>query len=121
MAFLSCLPGMEFVGDFKTQVARLPSRIQEKMLFTVKQALMECPKMAWQMQPPTVTKMGDLNTIQLSILMQLDKGSKETFNRFADAIQELTTQLVKIGVVMGQVFAGSSTGVAGDSHTRIYG
>ncbi len=88
---LGVLAGMEFGGELKTQIARLPSKIQEKMLYTVKQALMECPRIAWQMQPPTVTRMGDLNNIQLSTFMQIDRNSKETFNRFADAIQELTT------------------------------
>lgn len=117
---LGLLAGMELAGELKEQIARLPSSIQEKLLYTVKQALMECPRVAWQMQPPTVTRMGELSSLQLSTFMRIERDSRETFNRFADAIQELSTQLVKVNIVMGQVFAGPSTGVADASHTNLY-
>jgi hypothetical protein len=117
---IGLLAGMEFPAELRTQVAQLPQKTQEKILYTIKQVLLEAPRIAWQMQPPTVTRMGELNKLQLSVFMRLDEKNAETFNRFADAIQELTALVVRIGVVIGQVFTGASTGGNEAPNASIY-
>ncbi|MCI4326745.1 MAG: hypothetical protein L3K16_03800 [Thermoplasmata archaeon] len=103
------IAGLEFPAQLRAQVNQLPQKTQEKILYTIKQVLMENARVAWQMQPATVTRLGELGKLQLSIFMRLDEKNTETFNGFADAIQELTTLVVRVGVVVGQVFTGGST------------
>jgi hypothetical protein len=117
---LGLLAGMEFPATLREQIGLLPPKTQEKMLYTIKQVLMDNPRVAWQMQPPTTTRMGELDKLQLSAFMRLDGKNVETFNRFADAIQELTTLVVRVGVVVGQIFAGASTGGSEPPNSSIY-
>lgn len=117
---LGLLASMEFPKDLRDQVSQLPKKTQEKMLYTIKQVLMETPRIAWQMQPPTLTIMGELDKLQLSEFMRLDEDNPETFNRFADAIQELSTLVVRVGTVVGQLFTGASTGGGESPNASIY-
>lgn len=117
---LGLIGGIEFQDELRSQVARLPAKTQERMLYAVKQALVDCPRVAWQMQPPTVSRMGELVGLQLTSVQRIERDAADTFNRFADAIQELTTLVVKVNLILGQIFAGATTSGNTEAAGSIY-
>ena len=100
-------PGMAIVLIFSIQpgdeVIRAANNLsrenQEKVLLLLKTALMENQRLAWALQPPTVTALGELRGIQLTQRFRVREDDPSTYNRFHDAFQELVTAQVKIQIL----------------------
>ena len=72
---------------------------QERVLLLLKNTLMENQRMLWALMPPTCTAIGELEAIQVMERMRISEEEVATFNRFQDAIQELSTLRVKVQVL----------------------
>lgn len=85
---------------------KLKAKLQEEMLIALRQALSESPRVGWVLMPPTTARIGDLEQIRLTEAFRITAADPGTFNRFADAVQELATAALKAGGVYGQLMAG---------------
>jgi hypothetical protein len=96
---------------------QLPPSLQLKMLETVKAAFMDCPRVGWNIIPPTAPGIGQVRQFLLVELLRIEEGSVESFNRFSDAIQKSTTLWVRTT----QVYAAMGSGPSSASSPPGYG
>lgn len=92
----------------RSGTAKLQKKLQEEMLIALRQALSDSPRLGWSLIPPTTTKISDLAQVRLSERLRLDESQVASFNRFADAIQEISTAAVRSGEVFGPLMMGST-------------
>jgi hypothetical protein len=89
-------------------VRGLSQEIQERMLSLVRNTLSETPRNGWTLFPTTVSRIGDLEAIQIVQLLRVEETDISSFNRLSDAIQELATATVRVQAVYGTVVPSSA-------------
>ncbi|MCI4332603.1 MAG: hypothetical protein L3K01_02565 [Thermoplasmata archaeon] len=104
--------------DFRTASSMLPADLRFQMLESVRQALMDCPRVGWTLLPQTTASIEQLEALQMLELMRLADGDVQSFNRFADAIQELVTMVVRVQSVFGALLAGGPRSTGPSSAAR---
>jgi hypothetical protein len=123
---LSVLSILQIPPELRQTTQQLSNETQEQMLAVLRGALMENPRTGWTLFPPTVTRVGDLQAIQLNQLLKITGDESAAFNRLADAMQEVVTLTIKIGSIYGGALRpGASLPVShpgrDSGHDRIYG
>lgn len=86
---------------------------QEKVFLLLRNALLDNPRLAWALQPPNVTAIGEITGIQMTQRFRVSEDDPSTFNRFTDAWQELVTAQVRIQVLY-ETTVGARPPVKGD-------
>ena len=71
------------------------------------QVLSENPRLGWALNPPTTATIGDLEGIRLTETFQVSESEVQSFNRFADAVQEVITAAARASAVFGQLMLGA--------------
>jgi hypothetical protein len=82
------------------QAARsLNAENQEKLLLVLKNNLLSVHRLSWQLEPVTVTRLGQLQRIVLYERFRVEESDASTYNRFQDAFAELSTVRTMIRVL----------------------
>ena len=87
--------------EIRQATQSLSNEIQERILSALRSGLMDSPRTGWTLVPPTVTRVDELEAIQLFQLLKVAEQGVEGFNRLADAIQEVATMTIKLGAIYG--------------------
>jgi hypothetical protein len=95
--------------EVRSATSRLKATLQEEMLIALRQAISECPRVGWVMLPMTTAKIGDLKELRLDETFRISESELQSFNRFADALQELSTVVLKASGVYGQLMTTQSS------------
>ncbi len=103
---------MDIPPEARSQLRSLDAGSQSKLLTTLKGALMDNPRSGFGFFPVEFKHVYELQKISLDQVVRLVSDDAGTFNRFADAIQELATGMYKAAMVFGplrvsQSFPGS--------------
>lgn len=123
---LTVLSVLQIPPELRQTTQQLSNETQEQMLAVLRGALMDNPRTGWTLFPSTVTRVGDLQAIQLNQLLKIIGDEASAFNRLADALQEVVTLTIRIGSIYGGVLRpGASLPVSrsghDSGHDRIYG
>jgi hypothetical protein len=123
---MTVLSVLQIPPELRLATQKLSNETQEQMLGVLRAALMDNPRTGWTLFPPTVTRVGDLQGIQMNQLFKIDGDQSAAFNRLADAMQEVVTMTVKVGSIFGGALRpGATLSMAKPSsdhgHDRIYG
>jgi len=103
---LTVLAVITIPPELRQTIGRLPPEFQAKMQETLKLAFMDCPRVGWNLIPPTATLIGMVERFDLSENLRIVDSDVASFNRFADAIQEVVTLAVRGQQVYSTVFVG---------------
>lgn len=87
--------------ELRQATESLSNEIQERILNALRSGLMDNPRTGWTLVPSTVTRISELEAIQLIQLLRVAEQGIEGFNRLADAIQEIVTMTIKLGTIYG--------------------
>lgn len=82
---------MKMGDDVRKLAHSVGEDAQRKMIMLLKQALMANPRLAWAFGPSTATLIEQIQEIQLMQRFRVKEDDASTFNRFADALQEVAT------------------------------
>jgi len=107
---------MAVPASLRAILSRLGEDSQRQLNDAIQAALLSNPRTAFQFSgdPKSVTS---IEVIQLEQVFRLDEQDRSSFNRFADAVQELVVGLNKVG----RAYAGFVQGPPAESSSRLGG
>ncbi|MCI4325806.1 MAG: hypothetical protein L3K00_08025 [Thermoplasmata archaeon] len=88
-------------SEVRSAVGRLTTKLQEEMLQSLRQALMDSQRVGWIISPVTTSKIGDLEGVRLEQAFRISATEVQSFNRFVDAFAEISTAAVRSSSVFG--------------------
>ena len=100
---------IQFPPEARKITRQLSNDVQERLLNIMRNAMMDNPRTGWTITPPTATRAGDVEVIQLVQLLRIDEQGTQSFNRLADALQELATMTIKVGSFYGGALRPGAT------------
>jgi len=92
---------IEIPKDIRKRLDNLDIAKQEKILLSLEHQLLSNARTAYRLEPQIVKKVSDLNKIIVEESIRISNKDKSSFNRFADAIQEVITVAVRAMFVFG--------------------
>ena len=93
--FLTMVAQIDIPAPMRESLSRFGIQLQEKMLETLKLAFMDVPRVGWTILPPSSTRIDQVERVLITELLRISESDIGSFNRFCDAIQELTTLVVR--------------------------
>lgn len=94
---------LDIPADARSQLRKLDAPSQTRLLTTLKVALMENPRTGFGFFPVEFQRVYEIQKISLDQVVKISPDDSSTFNRFSDAIQELSTGLLKTVMVFSPV------------------
>lgn len=93
----------EFPPEGRAQLRRLTEADEGKLAAALKAALTQNPRSGFSFFPPDFRHLFELQRLALEQHLKISSEDVSTFNRFADAIQELCSGMMHAGLVVGSV------------------
>ncbi len=110
-------------ASLRGQVGRLGDETRRQLTDDVFELLQANPRSGYAVMPQGVAEFSRIEQMSLEQVMRLDQSDNQSFNRLADAVQELVSGMTRIGRRIGSYVelpkqSGSSR--AGDSPSEMF-
>ena len=103
----------------RKKITKLPDNIQEKAIFMHRQQLLSYGRIGYILTPLGVRKLGDVEGVLIEEVLRLSPREYSTFNRFADAVQEVITAGVWVLHFIGGMSSGEEPAESVDSSEAV--
>lgn len=97
--------------EFRARLARLDEESKIKLYVALKFALVQNSRDAFEIHPVTSKNIAEVERFGITQMLRVEEGDTASFNRLADAIQELVTGLARASMALGPVQGDSGTNV----------
>lgn len=106
---------VELQPDALEKVAKLGPDLQRRVFAAFRLQLMLDGRTGYALAPAGVKRMRDVRRVAVEQILKVDRDDPATFNRYADAIQEVVTTTVRAFSVFGHLLAddGKAGGTSG--------
>lgn len=92
---------LEIPSESRSRLRMLDKPTKDKLLTALKLAIMQNERTGFSLFPEDIQSVDELQKFSLSQIVRLSESDTSSFNRFADAIQELTTGIVRSMMAFG--------------------
>ena len=107
---------MDIPDELVVEIAKLPSEYQKRLEVNLRGALLSHGRTAFALWPIRLRSIGELRRISIEQTLRISEEDPSSFNRYADAIQEVVTTTARVSKVLAPLFAsgGDSGGTSAD-------
>ena len=88
-------------AEFRASLRAMDEAARAGALSDLREALMACPRVGFTLSPRTATDITEIAVVSVDQTLRISASDPSTFNRFADAIQEAETILLRVADLVG--------------------
>lgn len=116
---------MDIPEELTARIRTMSSHLQRRLEVGLQRELVSLGRTAFTFRPLPLESIAHLQRISVSQLIRISSGDLSSFNRYADAIQEVVTAIARAASILVPILSvkGESSGTSGDRAvpTGMYG
>lgn len=98
---LQVMGSLQLPEGFRASLKEMDEDGRQELLSALREELMSCPRVGFMLGPESAAGLTDLDRVVVDSVLRLGADDAQTFNRFADAIQETETVLLRVADLIG--------------------